>query len=258
MAASKDFTIEQGKTWNQIVRWETSPIVYKAISAITQAAPAQITTLASHGIPSGWRVAVVSVKGMTAINAATSPPKDKDYHVATVISPTLVELNDVNSAEYKTYTSGGYLQYNTPADLNGFTASMSIKTKIGTPVLLQSVAGGTSSTTRPTAAGTDGTVVWVSVTSGTPTTYWKPGAVVAPGAIIDLLELLKLSSVSGEIALDNTSKAISLTISATVTAAFDWTKGVYDLEVASSGATPVVTALLSGKITVTKEVTTTP
>lgn len=204
MAANKDFVVEQGKTWSQVLRWEAPPIVYKPITAITQTAPVRITS-ASHGIPAGWRVAVVSVKGMTQLNAQNTPPKDKDYHSATVVDVNTIELNDVNAADFKAYASGGYLQLNTPVDLGGYTARMKIKDKIGGTVLLAFVSG-------------------------------TPG--VGEGAVT----------------LDNVAKTITLTLSATLSAALTWKKGVYDLELVSSGG--VVTALLSGTVTVTKEVTT--
>ena len=198
MAAS-DLIIEQGKTFGKTLRWETGPVVYKAITAITQAAPARITC-PSHGLTTGWRVAVVSVKGMTQINASSTPPKAKDYTKATVVDSNTIELNAVNAADYKAYTSGGYVQYNTPVDMTGYTARMAIKDKIG------------------------GTV------------------------------LLSLTTVNSRIVLDNTAKTIRLTISATDTAAITWTKGVYDLEMVSAGGE--VTRLLSGAVTVQREVTT--
>ena len=136
MAASKDFTIDQGKTFSQVLRWESPPILYKPITTITQAAPARITC-PSHGIPNGWRVAVVSVKGMTQINAGANPPKDKDYRPVTVVDADTVELNEVNSADYKAYTSGGYLQMNTPVDMTDYTARMSVKDKVGGTELLR-------------------------------------------------------------------------------------------------------------------------
>lgn len=65
-----------------------------------------------------------------------------------------------------------------------------------------------------------------------------------------------LTTENGGITLNNTNKLITITISATATAAYAWKNAVYDLELASGDATPVVTALLFGKVTVTKEVTT--
>jgi hypothetical protein len=130
MALKYDIVIRQGETFQRKIRWESAPILYKAISAISQTAPVQITA-AGHGIPNGWRVAVVSVKGMTQINALGDPPKASDYHKASVISSSIIQLDSVNAAEYKAYTSGGYLQFNTPVNLTGFTARMTIRDKVG-------------------------------------------------------------------------------------------------------------------------------
>lgn len=199
MADSKDLTIQQGKTFSLVLRWETVPIIYKDITGITQAAPARLTVPA-HGVPDGWRVAVTNVKGMTEINAEANNVKDRDYVTATVIDSNTIELNGVNSAGFKAYVSGGVLQYNTPVDLTGYSARMSIKDKIG----------------------------------GT--------------------ELFSLTSVDGRIALDSAKKTITLNVVATDTAAITWKKGVYDLELVSGGG--VVSALLSGAVYVTKEVTT--
>lgn len=199
MAKQLDLIIEQGKTFTKPIRWESTPIVYKSITGITKTAPAQVTAV-GHGIPPGWRAAVVSVKGMTQINALNTPPKDSDYHPVTVVSNDAVSLNDVNAAEFSTYTSGGYLQFNTPVDLTGYTARMTVRDKVG----------------------------------GT--------------------ELLSLTTENARIVVDPVGYKITLNISATDTAALTWKKGVYDLELQS--ATGVVTALLAGSISVTKEVTT--
>lgn len=198
MAATKDFSIGQGKTFNPVLRWGAPPYIYKPITGITQAAPA-VVTAASHGVPDGWRVAVVSVKGMTQINAENNPPKSGDYVIATPLNSNTVELNEVNASEYKPYVSGGYLQFLTPVDMTGFTARMSIKDRVG----------------------------------GT--------------------EYVSLTTENGGIVIDNTNKKISLLISATDTSEFTWTRGVYELEMVSAGG--IVTLLLEGKITVSKEVT---
>ena len=205
MATTKDLVIQQGKTFALVLRWETEPIIYKPITAIQQAAPARLD-VAGHGAPDGWRAAVTSVKGMAEINA-DDPAKlrDSDYHPVTVISADIIEFNDINAAGFKAYASGGYLQYNTPVDLAGFTAQMEIKDKVGGTVL----------------ASAD-----------------------AADAPLNILS----------IAIDNAKKTITLTISATATAAIAWKKGVYDLEMKSADG--VVTALITGAVSVTKEVTT--
>lgn len=135
MSSSSDLTIIQGSTFSQVLRWESPPYIYKAITAITNSAPVSITAT-SHGVPDGWRVAIVSVEGMVEINATNSPPYTTEYHKATYVDVNTIELNDINSSQYSTYTSGGYVQYNTPVDMTGYDARMTIKDKVGGTVLL--------------------------------------------------------------------------------------------------------------------------
>lgn len=170
MADTKDFEILQGKTWSQVVRWEAEPIVYKAITAISQAAPVAITC-AGHGIPDGWRAAVVSVRGMIEINAQSTPPKAKDYHPVTVVDVNTVELNDVNAADFKAYVSGGYLQYNTPVSLTGYTARMTIKDKVGGAILKAL----TTENSGITINTTDKTITLMLSATDTTGFTWKKG-----------------------------------------------------------------------------------
>ena len=174
MADTKDLSLVQGKTFSLVLRWETEPIVYKTITAIQQTAPARLT-VTGHAIPDGWRCAVTNVKGMTEINAEANALRDKDYNPITVIDANTVEINAINAAGFRAYTSGGVLQFNTPVDLTGYTARMDIKDKVGGTVLKSLVS--------PT-----------------------------------------------DITLNTATSTITLTISATDTAAFTWKKGVYDLE----------------------------
>jgi hypothetical protein len=201
---SHDLIIQQGKTFSVTLRWETGPLIYKAVTAITSTLPCRVTAT-GHDIPDGWRVALTGVKGMTDINASTIPPKDKDFYDATVVDANTVELNAVDSTRFKAYTSGGYLVSNTPVNLTGYTARMKIKDKIGGTVLASTEAGDTP---------------------------------------LDIIT----------VTIDTAAKTITVTISATDTAALTWTKGVYDLEMISAGG--VVTELIDGTFTVSKEVTT--
>ena len=210
MADTKDLTIQQGKTFSLVIRWETEPIIFKPITDISLAAGAPRLTVAGHGCPAGWRASVTRVKSPKQINAENNPPKASDYRAVTVIDTNTVEFNDMapfddNGNEWPAYTEGGFLQYNTPVDLAGYTARMKIKDKVGGTVLASTEAGDT------------------------------PLNVLA-------------------IAIDNAAKTITLTIEATATDDFAWTKGVYDLEMVSPSG--VVTTILSGKVSVTKEVTT--
>lgn len=135
MTKALNLTIREGETFQRIIRWETPPFVYKSISAITKAAPARVTA-ALHGLTNGWRAVVVSADGMEEINCVNNPPRVKDYHQVTIVDTNTLEFNDVNSADYSTYTGGGYLQFMTPVDLTGYTAGMKIKDKLDGTVLL--------------------------------------------------------------------------------------------------------------------------
>lgn len=201
MAAKKqNLTIRQGETFLRVIRWETPPFIYKPITAITKSAPVSITAV-GHGLASGWRAVVVSVVGMDEINAHHTPPRDHEFRPVTVTDANTVTINTLNSSEFDTYVSGGYLQFYTPVDMTSYTARMTIKNKVGGTVLM-------------------------SLTSGAP---------------------------DNRIAIDNALHTITITISASDTAAATWKTGVYDLEmVAPSG---VVTTIFTGNIIVTQEVT---
>lgn len=255
MTANKDLIITKGKTFSLVVRWETDPIIYKPVSAVTGVAPLTLT-VPTHGCPDGWRAAMTGFKGMTEVNPS-DPNRlvDRDYNQATVVDADTLAFNKINASLFKTYTSGGVVQYNTPVDLTGFTARMSIKARTQTSELLECSVGGVSGATKPTDAGQDGTVTWISVTAGVPGKEWIAGATYVAGDVIDLADLLRLTTDNARIVLDLVRSTISLVISAADTAAIDWRSGVYDLELVSPDAEPVVTELMSGKVTVVKEVT---
>ena len=133
--STKDFCVSAGETFQPVLRWGSDVLVSKAITAVTQAAPAVVTAV-GHGVPDGWRVAVVSVRGMTQINAEKFPPSGADWHRATVLTADTVQLNKVNAADYTAYTSGGFLVYSTPVSLSGMTARMIIRDAPGTGTIL--------------------------------------------------------------------------------------------------------------------------
>jgi hypothetical protein len=65
--------------------------------------------------------------------------------------------------------------------------------------------------------------------------------------------LCELTTANSRITLGGTAGTITLSLSDTVTAAFDWTEGVYDLEIVYANST--VKRLLQGTVTVSPEVT---
>lgn len=200
MTERTDLIIRKGETFTRVVRWESLPFLYTAITAITKAAPVQITS-ATHGLVTGWRAAVVSAGGMRQINAKQIPPRATEFHPVTKIDANSITMNEVNSSDFTAYTSGGYLVSYTPVSLASFTARMKIRATVESVDVLESLTSGV------------------------------------------------------EITLDDTNHTITITIPATDTAAYTFSTGVYDLELASGAATPVVTRLLEGNVTVTEEVT---
>lgn len=241
----------QGKTFTDILRWETAPIVYKPISGILQSAPARVTAN-GHGMPNGWRCAVTTVKGMTEINATANSIRESDYHQGTVIDVNTIDINDINAAGFKAYTSGGILQYNTPKVLTGYKARMAIKSVAGEYNLLICTSGGAAGTTKPEAAGVDGGVTWEATTLPA-TKEWIAGATYAVNDVIDAEALLFLTTENSRIAIDVANFTITRTISAADIAAQTWKKGYYDLELVSPDGTPVVTLLDFGTATIGKE-----
>ena len=131
--AKINYKIYQGSTFKEVFRWESQTKQYANISAITKAAPCVITTTANHTIPTGWRVRVNGVVGMKEINMTA----EDSYYIVTAAGSNTITLNQVNSAGYTTYTSGGVVEWNTPVPLTGFTAKMQIRETIDSSVILE-------------------------------------------------------------------------------------------------------------------------
>lgn len=128
-------TIKKGKTFSRVLRPTAPPYVYKPITAVGNTAPVTIKAV-GHGLVTGQYAAVVSVQGMKEINAQNTPPAPSEYHKVTVVDVDNITINDINAAEFRAYTSGGYLQYLTPLDMSGCTARRDIKDRVGGTVLL--------------------------------------------------------------------------------------------------------------------------
>lgn len=121
--AKINYKIYQGSTFEETLRWESETKQYMPISGITLAAPCVITTSGTHSVPINWRVRVTGVNGMKDINTVA----DDAYYLVTSKASNSVTLNQVNSAGYGAYTSGGILSWNTPIPLTGYTALMQIR-----------------------------------------------------------------------------------------------------------------------------------
>jgi len=193
-AAKYDIEVCKAKNFLEVYRWEAGPVIYKAISAVLQRVPLRLT-VSTHGFPDGWRLAISGANGMTEINAENEPPRNADYHRATVVDANTLEFNDINAEDFRAYTGGGYVRGYTPVSLSGYTAELLVKDKIG------------------------GTV---------------------------------LANWSSYVTINDAAKTITLALTAQITEALAFKKGVYELALTSSGG--FVTSLLMGAVTVTDHV----
>lgn len=156
-----DIELRRGSTFVLPVRWETEPWLYAAISSIALTAPVAITS-AAQAIPDGWNVAVVDAKGLTQLNAKNNPPKASDMRRATVVSSTVIQFNEISAAAFGKHTpSTGYLAWMTPHSLNGYTARMQIKDRVGGTVLLSL----TSATDGGITLDDTGKVIEITITA---------------------------------------------------------------------------------------------
>lgn len=126
-----NFKIYQGKTFREVLRWESSTKVYVPITDISKSAPV-VVTAPNHLCPLGWRARVVGAGGMKEINS-----QDGQYYTVTSKTEDTVVFNSINSLQYGTYTSGGVLEYNQPVPLYGFSGKMQIRENIDGPVILE-------------------------------------------------------------------------------------------------------------------------
>lgn len=117
-----NYKIYQGSTFTEVLRFESDVRAYVPITAIFNTAPMQLTA-ASHGLVTGWRTKISNVVGMTEVNSL-------DYIIATVIDANTISFNSINATGFKTYSSGGTLEYNMPVSLSGVTARMHIRQKL--------------------------------------------------------------------------------------------------------------------------------
>jgi hypothetical protein len=130
--AKISYKIYQGSTFTETLRWESETKQYAPITNITNAAPCVITTSSAHGIPLNWRARVTGVSGMKDINTIS----DDAYYLVTGKTTNTITLNQVNSAAYGAYTSGGIVEYNTPIPITGYSAQMQIRETLESTAVL--------------------------------------------------------------------------------------------------------------------------
>ena len=138
--AKINYKIFQGSTFQESFRWESETKVYAPIQTIQKSAPCIITTQTPHTLPVGWRFRVVGAGGMKEINSVG----EDAYHISTRAStPTTIEINQVNSLGYTTYTSGGVVEFNMPVPLANYSARMQIRETVDSPEVIYEATSAT-------------------------------------------------------------------------------------------------------------------
>lgn len=129
--AKISYKIYQGSTFQESYRWESETKVYVPIQTISKSAPCVITTQVSHNMPTGWRCRVVGAGGMKEINNSSD-----SFYIATNTTNNTVELNQINSLQYSTFTNGGVLEYNKPVELSSYNARMQVRKTVASEEIL--------------------------------------------------------------------------------------------------------------------------
>lgn len=138
--AKTNLIIQQGKTFNRVIRYEGPEIIYHPITNIQKSAPVRITFSTPHPFYDGQRVAITGVSGMKQINAkSNNPVAMEDYVSCKVVDLTHIEINSINASEFTVYKSGGFVQALVPIDLTGYIGRFVIKNRVGGNVLFSSL-----------------------------------------------------------------------------------------------------------------------
>lgn len=106
--------IHRGKTesW-RFMLGDTGAIVFKPVTAATQAAPCVITA-PGHDLLPGWPYRIIGAKGMTVLGRV-------GYIAAKPLDADMLELVALNTLNQPAYTGGAVLQYEAPLDIAGAT-----------------------------------------------------------------------------------------------------------------------------------------
>lgn len=192
MLTKLKLSVRKGSSVNLPLRLETGTLSFAAISAMAKSAPLRVTA-PGHNLPDGWYVAIVDAKGMTELNASDSNSiRDSEFHRVTWIDADTVDFDGISAANFRTYTSGGYLAFYAPMSLASYTsARMDIKTRVGGDVILAlNTTGGTLEIDAATST------VWIRLDDT------SLDAVAARGYVFDL-ELVSASAVDAICSADS-------------------------------------------------------
>lgn len=128
-------TVRRGAKADIPIRIESDTLVFVAITAMAKSAPLLVTA-PLHGMPNGWRAAIMNAVGMTELNTPWDHLRAADFRKIALVDANSFQFPDVNSASWRTYTSGGQVVYYQPVDLSAYSAaSLDVRESVGSPLL---------------------------------------------------------------------------------------------------------------------------
>lgn len=116
-------TIVKGSTYRDTLRWATGECVLKPCT-ISSLVPLTITCV-DHGLIDGWHVQIENYEYLPARNR---------YPIS-LLTPDTFSLPCVNGGAFR--TGAAQLRYYTPVDMDGYTARMQIRDRVGGELLVE-------------------------------------------------------------------------------------------------------------------------
>lgn len=126
-----DLTIQRGKTFTLQLGVSDEELKYVTVSAVSNLAPARLTTASAHGLPTRWPVRIESVKLPLELQMAPTA-----WRPALKVDATTFELNDLNLTAAKAFVPPAVLVYQKPADMTGWIVRMQVRDLTTNEVLL--------------------------------------------------------------------------------------------------------------------------
>lgn len=128
-------TVRRGAKADIPIRIESDLLVFVAITSMSRSAPLLVTA-PMHGMPNGWRAAIMNAGGMTELNTPWNHLRAADLRKIALVDANSFQVPDVNSASWRTYTNGGQVVYYQPIDLSAYSAaSLDVRESVGATLL---------------------------------------------------------------------------------------------------------------------------
>lgn len=130
-AVQQDLEIIQGKTFTASFGWAQGKFVWKAISAVANAAPVGLTVV-GHDLRDGWPFWVSDLKKPACLNNVRNGcegVEDElgDPYLAEVVDVDTLSINHINGMRLDAYAGGGVIRYYARADITGYSALMQVR-----------------------------------------------------------------------------------------------------------------------------------